>query len=300
MSEAKAPRAVVVTRKTEYQRLLERHGTREQARFFLETREQSIEDVEAQHRAFQDAYDLISRAVPVKWRRNRVEREDLDRFLFEPDDLILALGQDGLVANTAKYLSGQTVLGFNPSPERYDGILVPLKPKKADLLIRRAYEQKGELEERTMVEAELDDGQRLLALNELFVGHRSHQSARYRISAQDKEERQSSSGIIVSTGTGATGWARSVHRERRTDLKLPKPTDAQLIFFVREAFPSKATGTSLTSGVLADSSSLHIVSEMNEGGVIFGDGIEDDRLELPYGSRAAIRIAASKLVLFRG
>jgi hypothetical protein len=32
-----------------------------------------------------------------------------------------------------------------------------------------------------MVQAELDDGQRLLALNEIFVGHRTHQSARYRL-----------------------------------------------------------------------------------------------------------------------
>ncbi len=32
-----------------------------------------------------------------------------------------------------------------------------------------------------MVRAELDDGQALLALNEVFVGHASHQSARYTI-----------------------------------------------------------------------------------------------------------------------
>jgi NAD kinase len=294
------PRAVVVTRKTEYQRLLEHHGTREQARFFLETREQSIDEVEAQHRAFNDAFALISRAIPLKWRRSSVGREDLDRFLFEPDDLVIALGQDGLVANTAKYLSGQTVLGFNPSPDRYDGILVPLAPKKAEGLIRRAYEKKGELEERTMVHAELDDGQSLVALNELFLGHRSHQSARYRLLYRDKEERQSSSGIIVSTGTGSTGWARSVHRERSTGLELPKPTDRALVYFVREAFPSRATGTSLTSGRLDESSALSIVSEMNEGGVLFGDGIEDDHLALPYGSRVTIRVAATKLCSYRG
>lgn len=42
-------------------------------------------------------------------------RGDLDRFLFEPDDIVLALGQDGLVANVAKYLDGQPVIGSNPS-----------------------------------------------------------------------------------------------------------------------------------------------------------------------------------------
>lgn len=294
------PRAVVVTRKTEYERLLERHGTREQARFFLETREESLEEVDEQHRGFLDAAEQISRAIPVKWRRSRVERADLDRFLFEPDDVVIALGQDGLVANTAKYLSGQIVLGFNADPSRNDGVLVPHDPRNAEGLIRRAFERAGEIEERTMVEAKLDDGQRLLALNELYLGHRTHQSSRYRIACADKHERQSSSGLIVSTGTGSTGWARSIHRERNLALALPQPSERALIFFVREAFPSRSTGVSITSGRLTETATLAITSEMNNDGVLFGDGIEDDRLELPFGQTATIQIAPERLALFRG
>ncbi len=46
-----------------------------------------------------------------------MSRPELNRFLFEPEDVVIAVGQDGLVANVAKYLSGQMVVGVNPLPE---------------------------------------------------------------------------------------------------------------------------------------------------------------------------------------
>jgi len=148
-----------------------------------------------------------------------------------------------------------------------------------------------------MVQVLLDDGQRLLALNELFLGHRSHQSARYRICVRGQEERHSSSGAIVATGTGATGWARSIARERREPLALPAPCDRCLAVFVREAFPSVRTATSFTQGLIGEEETLELTSEMNESGVIFGDGIEEDRIEFSWGMRARISIARERLAL---
>lgn len=297
---SKVPRAIVVTRPSEYEALLARHGTRAQAAFFLERRGQALADLERRHALQQEALEAVSRAIPAEWRRTRIDRADLARFVFEPDDLVVAAGQDGLVANAAKYLDGQLVLGVNPDPERYDGVLVPHRPGQAGKLLRAMAAGRVEVEERTMVEARLDDGQRLLALNELFAGHRSHQSARYRITLDGREERQSSSGVIVTTGTGATGWARSINGERRRPLDLPGPTDPAVCFFVREPFPSVGTGTSLDGALLAVGRPLEIVSEMNEGGVVFGDGIEDDRLEFSWGMRARIRTAPERLRLVKG
>jgi hypothetical protein len=39
---------------------------------------------------------------------------------------------------------------------------------------------------------------------------------------------------------------------------------------------------------------------MNDGGVLFGDGIEEDRLELPYGARVRVEVAPERLRLVRG
>ncbi|WP_394843205.1 hypothetical protein LZC95_39915 [Pendulispora brunnea] len=292
---SKVPRVVVVTRPTDYESLIARHGTREQARFFSKTRGVSLDEVEARHRRFERAVQTLTQAIPTAWRRIRLGRADLAQFVFEPDDIVAAVGQDGLVANVAKYLSGQLVIGLNPEPEVHPGVLVRHRPEQAASLLAAAAAGNCPVQTRTMVEARLPDGQRLLALNEVFVGHTSHQSARYRLRCGEQQERHSSSGLIVSTGTGATGWALSIHRQLRSACDLPSPEEPKLAFFVREPWPSIATGTNLSSGVLDGDASLELVSEMNEGGTLFGDGIEQDRIELPWGTRVILRIAPERL-----
>ncbi len=293
------PRVVMVTRETEYEMLINRHATRGQAEFFLQSRGQSIEEVEQRHVRFDHVLRDMLAAIPGDWRRNQVKRHELDRFLFEPDDLVIAIGQDGLVANVAKYLNGQSVIGVNPDAHLYDGILVPFSSDAAKGLMVPAMHGDVDRQYRTMVQATLDDGQTLYALNELFIGHRSHQSARYRISMNDCDERQSSSGIIVATGTGATGWAKSIHRERGDRLKLPACDDESLAFYVREAFPSVATGTHLTAGLIGANQQLQVHSENNEGGVIFGDGIEQDYLAFNWGTVAYLGVAPKKLAMVK-
>lgn len=283
VERALPPRVVVVSRPSERDELLLRHGTLQQARFFLESRGQRLDEVLARHELLQAALQAVTAALPARWRRARVQRQELDRFLFEPEDVVVAVGQDGLVANVAKYLRGQPVIGVNPSKALHAGVLVRHPPEATgDLLARFA---RGALacEERTMVQARLGDGQTLVALNEIFVGHRTHQSARYHLAFGERGERHSSSGLIVVTGTGATGWAKSITQSRAPAPPLPGPLDGELTFLVREAWASVATGAALVDGAIHPGQRLVVTSEMNEGGTVFGDGIEADRLDFPYG-----------------
>jgi len=293
------PRAVLVERPSEYDELLARHATHEQVRFFLERRGRSLEEVLERHATLAARHRAVLGAVPADWRTAVVLRGDLDRFLFGPGDVVLALGQDGLVANVAKYLDGQPVIGLNPDPERVMGVLVQHPPEAAADLMSDVMGGRARIEERTMVEARLDDGQAVTALNEVFVGHESHQSARYTIALGDREERQSSSGIVVATGTGATGWAASLNRQLAGPLPLPRPADRELAFFVREAWPSHATATSLTAGVFGARHTLRVVCELGEGGTVFGDGIEADRVAVDWGQRVEIGAASRTLRLVR-
>lgn len=297
MTASATPRVVVVARQTEYEALVARHGTREQSRFFLEQRGRTIAEVDERHAAQHDALSTISSSIPVEWRRARVARSDLDRFLFEPADIVITVGPSGLVANVAKYLTGQPVIGVSPDPVRDGAVLAPHTPSDAVVLMRAAARGSVAIQERTMVEARLDDGQRVLALNEVFVGHESHQSARYLIRRSDSSEHQSSSGIIVTTGTGATGWGRSISLERQTELALPAPEERRLCFFVREAWPSPSFGTGLTEGLMEATDSLEVISELEDGGVVFGDGIESDRLKFAWGMKATVSVAQERLRL---
>lgn len=294
-----AQRAVFVIRETDFESLLARHGTRDQARFYLETRDQDIVEVERRHERFAIALHEARAATPADWRQAMVRRADFDRFLFAPEDVIVAVGQDGLVANVAKYLTGQPVIGVNPDRSLFDGVLVRWPADRLGSALRAAAAGAAAVERRTMVEARLDGGERLLALNEIFVGHRSHQSARYEIAIDGNREYQSSSGLIAATGTGATGWARSIMGATGWQVPLA-PHDRAFGYFVREPFPSVATGTSIRAGRVEGAGSIEIVSRLNEGGAIFADGIEKDFLAFEWGRRAELRVAQETLNLVVG
>ncbi|MEU6770382.1 hypothetical protein [Streptomyces sp. NPDC046759] len=291
-----APRAVLVHRTTEYEEVVARHGTHGQAAFFLASRGQDIEEVAERHRRARRALAEVTAAVPLTWRQARVERGDLDRFLFAPEDVVVVIGQDGLVANAAKYLTGQPVIGIDTDPGRNPGVLVRHRPADTAKLLAAPGTSVDDL---TMVEAVADDTQRLLALNEIYLGAPGHQTARYRLGLEDDGgvvEAQASSGVLVGTGTGATGWLRSVWQERGSRIALPSPTEERLVWFVREAWPSPATGTSLVAGELTAPVTLALTVESDRF-IAFGDGIETDALQLTWGQTVRIGVCEERLRL---
>jgi len=208
---------VVVTRKTVLEELVERHGTRGQARFLTENRGESFAGIEAAHAAYERALADVTAALPAGIRTQRIERGFLPNFLFGPHDLVVTLGQDGLVVNVAKYLAGQPLVAFNPDPERIDGVLVPFAVATAAATLGAAVAGALPVRRVTMARATLDDGQVVDAVNDLFVGVQSHASARYRLEWRNRREDQSSSGVIVSTGAGSRrrGWPRRSARGAR-------------------------------------------------------------------------------------
>ena len=277
-----APRAVVVHRASELEELVDRHGTRGQVEFFLRRRGRTLDDVQGRHDALDAALRATSAALPADWRRGAVERADLHRFAFSPEDVVLVVGPDGLVANTAKYLTGQPVVGVDPEPGRNPGVLVRHRADAVSTVIEALVHGRAPWQDRTMVRATLDDGTYLDALNDLYLGHPSHQSARYVVTLGDgRTERQSSSGIIVATGTGATGWATSIARERG-GTTLPAAESADVAWFVREAWPSPVTGAELTAGTLTPGLALEVVVQ-SDALITFGDGLEADRLTGTWG-----------------
>ena len=295
---------IIVTRKTRMQELVERFNTKAQARFYIEHAGGNFAEYELEDHEYRRSFEQVSRSLEVGLKMQAVDREFLPTFLFSPQDVIVTLGQDGLVANAAKYVRGQPIIAVNPSPRVFDGVLLPFTPSGLAGALKRLLDGRAVVRAVTMAEARLSDGQRLLAFNDLFLGPKSHVSARYRINWGGQTEPQSSSGVLVSTGAGSTGWLSSVfNMARGVDTLIGgRPGDSirldwedpRLLFVVREPFVSRHSQAAIVAGMIAAGDCITLESLMPVGGVIFSDGIEADYLDFNSGVAATVSAAAEK------
>lgn len=301
--------AIIIINKTRLERLNERFNTKAQAKFYIEHSGGSFADYELEHNVFKRALEKVQLKLSKQIKYKVVERGFLPNFIFKESDLIIVLGQDGLVANTAKYVNNQPIIAINPDPKRFDGILLPFCTENFEKAIEATIERKSYIQPVTMAEAKLNDGQRLLAFNDFFIGPSSHISARYRITYNQKSENQSSSGIIVSTGAGSTGWLSSLfnmangissafQKKQSSNARINLKWDAsKLVFVVREPFLSKYSKINITAGLITPQNKLNLESHMPAHGVIFSDGIEKDYITFNSGSIAKIGIAEQKAMI---
>jgi NAD kinase len=311
---------ILVTRPTRLAELIARFNTAGQAQFYVEHLGADFSDYQREDEQYRRALAEARAALETLGRVQLLDRSFLPNFVFAPADTVVVLGQDGLVANTVKYLERQPVIGVNPDPERWDGQLLPFAVRDLDNVLREVFAGTRPTRNVTMARATFNNGQTLRAVNDIFIGPRTHSSARYHIAIGKRGENHSSSGVIVSTGLGSSGWLKSLltgatgiamsagttgeksraSRELRSGFRVKSefPWDADYLYFtVREPFPTRTTDASLLFGKVTVDEPLTLTSLMPEHGVIFSDGIEKDFLEFNSGTRVTIDLAEGKGVL---
>ncbi|KHD10624.1 sugar kinase [Candidatus Thiomargarita nelsonii] len=303
----KMNKIILVVRRTRLDDLIARFNTLAQAQFYVEHLGADFSDYQKEHDNYKKAVTTAEAQLRQLGRVQVLDRDFLPNFIFAEQDTIVVLGQDGLVANTLKYLNGHKIIGVNPDPQRWDGILLPFQVADLTKVIPEVFGQHRPIQEVTMAKASLNNGQILYGVNDLFIGHKSHTSALYQIEIGQQQEQQSSSGIIVSTGLGSTAWFKSLvigataitqalTREGKiVAVESSYPWDANYLHFtVREPFPSSHSGTELVFGKITAKEPMSLVSQMPENGVIFSDGIENDFLEFNAGTQAMISLAEKR------
>jgi NAD kinase len=301
---------VLIVRPTRLDELVTRFNTVQQAQFYVEHLGADFSDYLIEHKHYRAAVERAENVLREFGRVQRLERRYVPNFVFGAEDAVVVLGQDGLVANALKYLDGQRVVAINPDPARWDGVLLPFTIDDLQGIMAEETTRQRPVKLVTMAEATLNTGQTLHAVNDFFIGQRSHVSARYQIAVGGQQERQSSSGIIVSTGLGSTGWLKSVYAGWATATRCllgrdvapvgdgSFPWDARhLHYFVREPYPSRTTQARLVIGKIAEGGRMRVISEMPDNGVVFSDGIEADYLAFNSGTEATIGVAQKQGVL---
>jgi NAD kinase len=300
---------VIVTKKTPLEDLILRMNSKSQARFYLEQNQVSFAEYEKSDTQYQRSVEAIKQQLPKDLKHQFIDRSLLPTYQFGSHDLVVTVGPDGLVINTAKYLTNQPILAINPDPARIDGVLIPFSFEEMGAWVARALRGDVQVKRVSMAKATLNDGQTLYGVNDLFIGPRSHGSARYLLEFQGQRETQSTSGIIVSTGAGCTGWLRSIttgawHVARQFNYAGDAPPTVEQIalgwesetlwFAVREPFISKTSQANLVFGKVEPGEELVITSHMPDYGVIFSDGIESDYLAFNSGFIARVGLAERK------
>ena len=122
---------VLIVRPTRLDDLVARFNTVQQAQFYVEHLGADFADYLAEHRRYREASATAETVLRGLGRVQRLDRRFLPNFVFGAEDSVVVLGQDGLVANTLKYLDGQRVVGVNPDPGRWDGVLLPFTVERS-------------------------------------------------------------------------------------------------------------------------------------------------------------------------
>jgi len=298
---------IIVKRTTRLEDMVKRFNTVEQAKFYIKALDGDFEDYVFEDHQYKQSLQKVFVELETLGNIQIIDRDFLANFVFGKEDIVVAVGQDGMVANVLKYLDQQPLIGINPDSRRWDGVLLPFGPEDSNQVVKDVIDDNYHIKAVTMAKVRLNDGQSLYAVNDFFIGHRSHVSFRYSISQASLTEYQSSSGIIISTGLGSTGWMKSVltgagciinkltgsNYDFASEHKMAWDRDS-LTYSVREPFISKNTSATMGFGYIDHNSELSIQSRTAENGVIFSDGIESDFLDFNAGITAIIGIAERK------
>ncbi len=297
-------RFVIVTRTPRAAEVRRTYASASLARFALKERNESYATYSTEEEAILKAIEEVKEAIHDLGHILEIDRSLLPTTPFHGDDIFVAVGQDGLVANILRYAGELPVIGINPDPARYEGALLPFTPGDALRAAHGVLEKSFPIQKITLAEGRFSNGARIIAANDLFVGKADHSSALYRVAQHSKEERQSSSGILVSTPMGATAWQRSILAGARgiiqilakgtviPEVRPSTKSERSLSFWVREPWPSVASQATIVAGNVSEAAPLTVISEMGSGGVVFADGMQQDSFPFPAGERLTIKPAA--------
>ena len=116
---------ILVIRETRLANLRARFATKMAAKFYVSRLGGDFGDYEREDETYHAAIEAAQQSLAGVGRVQVVDRKLLPNFVFGPQDIVVALGQDGLVANTLKYLADHPLIGVNPDPATPNGRSLP-------------------------------------------------------------------------------------------------------------------------------------------------------------------------------
>ena len=104
---------VIIKKKTRLEELVARFNTVEQVRFYVEHMGADFKDYKEEHDNYKQALETVRGNAKQFARVQEIDKEYVPNMIFGEKDIVITLGQDGLVVNAMKYLNGQPLIGVN-------------------------------------------------------------------------------------------------------------------------------------------------------------------------------------------
>ena len=219
-----------------------------------------------------DVYDQVIRIINKPRSFSNQKITEIDGEKLSPEDIrgrdmIIAIGGDGTMLRTSSYIVNENLVAINADMKESEGALCNLNEKNIEGLEQILRGEYSTLK-RTRAVVHIN-GKRLreLALNEAYIGKMNEfDTAHYIINFEGISEEHRSSGGIVATGSGSSGWYHSAQGERF------KHDAEELRFLVREPVKGRVFRPTILQGVIGKYEKISFISTRDYGGVIALDG----------------------------
>ncbi|MBI3394779.1 MAG: NAD+ kinase [Spirochaetia bacterium] len=287
-------RAVLAVKRSKWERDLVRYGSRDMVKRLYETQNHNFQRVYDSHKRQESGLERIRTAVP-EWPL--VFREDLDHIDLSGMDCIVSFGGDNHFVFVSHISRDLPVLGINSDPSTSLGALLYFT---TDSFVEKISPGNVKLvaEQWTRIEGRIEyaDGRRTTvgpATSEISIRSSfSDAISRYVVRAGEGAwEEQKSSGMLLSTGAGSTGWFRNAVPWENYDSAIFAKEEQLFRFVARETGPRRAYAHRY--GTIHHKQVLEMVSEME--GEITVDSHPERTFDFPPGARAEFAISPSNL-----
>lgn len=151
--------------------------------------------------------------VKYSWK-NTLKKRDLKDI-----DLVISVGGDGTALSASHFLFDKPLLAVNSSPRTSEGALTTITLDKLHEKLEEIKQGKHKIERLERIEISINGKiKEPIALNEVFIANeKAYHMSKYELKIKHgrkiEREKQFSSGIIFSTGTGSTAWFKSAGGE---------------------------------------------------------------------------------------
>ncbi len=292
---------LVCIKRTKWERDVERFGSAREARRIYRLQNHIFRRVYSSHVRQQRAIQQLQEAL--QGRADFIYREDLNADLVLQYNALVSMGGDNHFIYVARFAGPRPVIGINSDPRTSSGALVHFNTESF-LACTKNPLFPDRFETWTMIEGVIHypDGRVVHTgpcISETGIRNAfADAMSRYYIRINDEEwEEQKSSGLLLSTGAGSTGWFHNCLPHTMQIYEDPTFARDEQIFrlVAREPGFYKQHYYRYLYRTLGRGDILEIISEMD--GTIIVDAQPETSFSFDPGCRAQFRLSDNHLVV---